>query len=353
MTFWIDECDDAFSKLKERLTSAPVLGHPDLQKAFILEVDSSFRGLGAVLSQQQDDRRVVLGYASRSLRDTEKKMNNYSSMKVELLAPKWAITEKFRDLLIGSEFVVYTDNNPLSYVQTTGKLGATETRWLADLAQFQFTIKYRSGRANQNADSLRRKTRHGDEPILANFDQVIGYQTSQEGSTVIPARVREAMENTLGDVWCENVHTEKSRVITLMATQAISTLPSIPKTTLRMLQRSDPVLARVWHHWDTHTRPTSVTMRTEAKPVRKILYFWQQLSKKDGVLYRTIELNRQPVEQLLLPACMHREVLCALHDDIGHQSPEKTLALARTRCYWSGIVQDITEYYTADSAHSA
>ena len=144
MTSWNDECDDAFSKLKERLTSAPVLGHPDLQKAFILEVDASFRGLGAVLSQQQDDRRVVLGYASRSLRDTEKKMNNYSSMKLELLALKWAITEKFRDLLIGSEFVVYTDNNPLSYVQTTGKLGATETRWLADLAQFQFTIKYRS-----------------------------------------------------------------------------------------------------------------------------------------------------------------------------------------------------------------
>ena len=161
---------------------------------------------------------------------------------------------------------------------------------------------------------------------------------------MIPASVREAMENTLGDVWCENVHTEKSRVVTLMATQAISTLPSIPKTTLGMLQRSYPVLACVWHHWDTHTRPTSVTMRTEAKPVRKILSFWQQLSEKDGVLYRTIELNRQPVEQLLLPACMHTEVLCALHDDIGHQSPEKTLALARTRCYWSGIVQDITDY---------
>ena len=62
------------------------------------------------------------------------------------------------------------------------------------------------------------------------------------------------------------------------------------------------------------------------------------------MLYRTIELNRQPVEQLLLPACLHMEVLCALHDDIGHQSPEKTLALARTRCYWSGIGHDITGY---------
>lgn len=57
-------------------------------------------------------------------------------MKLNLLAVKWAITEKFRELLIGSEFVVYTDNNPLSYIHCSTKLGATETRWMAELAPF-------------------------------------------------------------------------------------------------------------------------------------------------------------------------------------------------------------------------
>ena len=62
-------------------------------------------------------------------------MSNYSSMKLELLGLKWAVAEKFRDMLIGAKFVVYTDNNPLSYVKTTGKLGATETGWAAELAR--------------------------------------------------------------------------------------------------------------------------------------------------------------------------------------------------------------------------
>ena len=48
-------------------------------------------------------------------------------------------------MLIGAKFVVYTDNNPLSYVKTTGKLGATETRWAAELAQFDFAIGLTGG----------------------------------------------------------------------------------------------------------------------------------------------------------------------------------------------------------------
>jgi hypothetical protein len=61
---------------------------------------------------------IVIAYASRSLHPNEKNMDNYSSMKLEMLALKWAVTEKFRDYLIGSKFIVYTDNNPLCYLQT-------------------------------------------------------------------------------------------------------------------------------------------------------------------------------------------------------------------------------------------
>ena len=55
-------------------------------------------------------------------------MKNYSSMKLELLALKWAVTEKFREYLLESEFVVYTDNNPLTYLQSKNKLKAVEQR---------------------------------------------------------------------------------------------------------------------------------------------------------------------------------------------------------------------------------
>ena len=161
---WNQDCTLAFQKLKEKLTSAPVLAHPDFSKPFVVETDASFRGLGAVLSQEDG----VIAYASRGLRPAERNDANYSSMKLELLALKWAVTEKFRPYLIGSHFTVYTDNNPLSYIQTS-KLGATELRWVAQLAQFDYEIKYRSGRSNVNADALSRKTWHG-EPVSAEVN---------------------------------------------------------------------------------------------------------------------------------------------------------------------------------------
>ena len=150
---WDSSCETAFAKLKQMLTVAPVLGFPDFSCGFILETDASFNGLGAVLSQKQENALVVLGYASRALKPCERNMQNYSSMKLELLALYWAVTQKYRDLLLGSEFIVFSDNNPLSYLKTTANLGANETRWAAELAQFTFTIKYGSGRSNKNADA--------------------------------------------------------------------------------------------------------------------------------------------------------------------------------------------------------
>lgn len=52
--------------------------------------------------------------------------------------------------------VVYTDNNPFSYL-TSAKLGAMEQRWAAQLAAFDFELKYRSGKSNRNADALSRQ----------------------------------------------------------------------------------------------------------------------------------------------------------------------------------------------------
>ena len=62
-------------------------------------------------------------------------MQNYSSVKLELLALKWAVMEKLRDYLLGSKFTIYADNNPLAYVKES-KLGAAQIRLLSDLALF-------------------------------------------------------------------------------------------------------------------------------------------------------------------------------------------------------------------------
>lgn len=153
-----------------------------------------FSWLGAVLTQQND--LVVLGYASRGPRPAERNMN-YSSMNLELLAIYWAVEQKFRDLLIGSTFVLFTDNNLLSYLQSTIKLGATYMRWSAELVQFNFTIKSRSGKSNANAYPLSRKTSHGKEATTARLERITSNASqvqSKEAGTLLPSSIRTFVE---------------------------------------------------------------------------------------------------------------------------------------------------------------
>ena len=119
---WSKECQEGFDALKQALTTAPVLAYPDYSKPFILETDASLKGLGAVLSQKGNDREIcVIAYASRSLRPSERSMRDYSSAKIELMALKWLVCEKFKDYLLGSKFTIFTDNNPLVYIKTSKK----------------------------------------------------------------------------------------------------------------------------------------------------------------------------------------------------------------------------------------
>ena len=94
---------------------------------------------------------IVIAYVSRTLSKSER---NYDAHKLEFLALKWSITERFHEYLYGRHFEVYTDNNPLTYILTTAKLDATGQRWVASLANYIFKIFYRSGKLNVEADAL-------------------------------------------------------------------------------------------------------------------------------------------------------------------------------------------------------
>ena len=151
---WSEAAQSAFEILKGLCVNAPILAFPDYKLPFILHTDSSTEGLGAVLYQKQEGKLRVIAYASRSVTKTE---SNYPIHKLEFLALKWAICEKFHEYLYGSTpFEVYTDNNPLTYVLTTAKLDACGQRWVAKLANYNFTIQYRSGQSNVEADALSR-----------------------------------------------------------------------------------------------------------------------------------------------------------------------------------------------------
>ena len=148
---WGDAEQDAFDAIKGCLISSPILAYPVYNQPFILHTDASGKGLGAVLHQNIDGVERVISYASRQLNKAE---SHYPAHKLEFLALKWAVTQKFHDYLYGCEFVVYTDNNPLTYVMGKAKLDAVGHRWVAALNAYNFTIHYRPGRVNGDADGL-------------------------------------------------------------------------------------------------------------------------------------------------------------------------------------------------------
>ena len=338
---WGGDQDEAFNKLKQALTEAPILGYPDFEKPYIVETDASFHGLGAVLSQVQDGQRVVIAYASRGLRQHERNMQNYSSMKLEFLALHWAVAVKFRDYLIGSKFVVYTDNNPLRYVQSTARLGAQQMRWQAELAIFDYTVEYRPGRENQNADGLSRKTVHGEEEL--------GLVTTEEHTVVasitssVPQEVVKMIEQTTSEVWMEQ-----------MAVRSVKTEPvaafTLPMTTAEEMgtkQKADPTLMAFRHHWDKGIKPLRRAADKETKRTRKLLSLWDKIEEIDGVLFRKATIAGKDVQQVIVPEAMHTVVMEEVHDKMGHQAIGRTLALLQGRCYWPGMIADVEEHLSS------
>ena len=140
---WVSLLGDAlgvFQALKQACMSTPVLAFADYTKEFLLEIDVSKEGLGAVLSQKQEDGQYhPVFYGSKALTIQEK---NYHSTKLEFLALKWAITKHFKEYLLYQSFLVRTDNNPLTYIMTTPNLDATGHQWVGILARFNFQLEF-------------------------------------------------------------------------------------------------------------------------------------------------------------------------------------------------------------------
>ncbi|KAK3540670.1 hypothetical protein QTP70_034526 [Hemibagrus guttatus] len=168
---WSPAAEEAFNTLKKAFTTAPLLIHPDPDKPFIMEVDASMTGVGAVLSQQQGNPSCLhpCVFFSRKLNPTE---SNYDIGNRELLAVKVAL-EEWRHWLEGAKhpFLVLTDHKNLEYLRAAKRLNPRQARWALFFIWFDFTLSYRPGSKNTKADALSRmfapeENPETPEPIL-------------------------------------------------------------------------------------------------------------------------------------------------------------------------------------------
>lgn len=167
---WSPEAETAFITLKDFFISAPVLSHPDPSRQFVVEVDASDTGVGAVLSQRspEDHKLHPCAFFSRRLSSAER---NYDIGNRELLAVVLALQE-WRHWLEGAEhpFIIWTDHKNLSYLRSAKRLNSRQARWALFLGRFNFTLTYRPGSRNIKPDALSRQSasepQSQSEPIL-------------------------------------------------------------------------------------------------------------------------------------------------------------------------------------------
>ena len=152
---WTPEMETAFDALREAMKEDLLLTYPDYQDSATpmeLATDACRYGAGACLSQNQGGEDRVIAYASTSFNRAQA---NYSVFEQELDAIRWAV-KAFRSFLAGVPFTLYTDHRPLVYMSNMSKINPRMMRTLNELAEFDFTIKYKPGKLNGVADALSR-----------------------------------------------------------------------------------------------------------------------------------------------------------------------------------------------------
>ena len=325
---WTEKEQKIFEDLKEILCKPPILAYPDFQKPFELHTDASNQGLGAVLYQKQEDLNRVIAYASRALNKSEK---NYSTYKLEYLALKWAVTEKFSDYLQGTHFIVYTDNNPLTHILTSPKLDATGQRWAAALGTYNFEIRYRPGVKNGDADALSRYP----------FEKVV--EPDKDNNTQEFVKLDEDTVRVIcSPLVSPYIDTLPTMNLNIMeATED----PSVPMAQVEMREiRRKQMTDKVIGKWRIATIDKQTLDKTFTKQDMIMKRNFKHFTIKRGILFRVVEEDEEKIEQLVLPECYKNEVLQGLHTHVGHPGIERTTRLIRARFFWPGMTHDIEEY---------
>lgn len=149
---WTVTQQESINKLKQALTTAPVLAYPRHQLPMYIYPDACDYGIGGALSQTIEGVERPIAYASRLLGKSER---NYSITEKECLALVWCL-KKFRSLVWGCQIVIVTDHQALCWLMEKRDLAGRLARWSLSLQEFDLTINYRSGKLHANADCLSR-----------------------------------------------------------------------------------------------------------------------------------------------------------------------------------------------------
>ena len=361
---WGELEQNAFEKLIGALTQEPVIGVADKDLPFELRCDSSGYGIGSILIQEQQGETKVISYASRTLNKTEA---NYPAHKREFLAMKWSL-DKFRDYVLGSKVVVYTDSNPLCYVLKSAQLDATSHRWLASISMFDLEIRYKKGANHLDADFLSRipnKELEEDTEFLRTkkkIDFLVQKFRNVGEVEVVDSQAISAICQSCGVVRCDRMIPKETKSLSWDSPpihpaidQMIKDPEKIPEDILepnelhpeneinwKRAQMDDLVIRNVIESVKRGKKIQNDDDDPYFAEYRVFSREFDRLVIQDGVLYRqTKDSHDNDIRQLVVPRAFRKQAMTGIHDDLCHTHFDDSMRQARLRFFWPFMATDI------------
>lgn len=158
-----------------------MLRFPDPNKPYRLYTDASDIGIGAVLTQEDEDGERPVCFLSRKLNDAESK---YATVEKELLAVVYAF-RKLRKYLLDKEFTLYTDNSAVRWLLLKSDPGSRLQRWIVAIQEYRYKVVHLPGKSNVIADALSRfppiknDTESCDDEADALYPELLSVEVEQ------------------------------------------------------------------------------------------------------------------------------------------------------------------------------
>lgn len=336
---WTNDAESAFQLLKEMFISEPVLKHFDHQLGCILETDASSTAIGAIISQEHNDRIHPIAYYSRSLTPAER---NYHIHDKELLAIIEAL-QHWRHYLIYSQHKtkIFTDHKNLSYFMEKRRYNARQLRWSEILSNYNFDIIYKSGSNNKNADALSRKDnieldKTDEEPPILN--NIIGLNaTTRNRRRLIEDEEDEEDEETQNTT----PHSEESQILfeynsdneSELSTPLHDGLPTTPEQ-YEFHQQSD-LINNIRQRIKEDNDYKEIIQNIQNDPETEPEYRWT-----DNLLFyngRIVVPKDDTIKRDILQEC-HNEPTA------GHFGIYRTNDLVSRTFYWEGLKNYVKQF---------